>query len=267
VTVTVEAVTPAAAGNADAGVQMTLGTAIAGVTSSGAASGPLAGGADIELDDDLRSRMLQAYASPPQGGSLTDYVNWALAVPGVTRAWVTPNGMGVGSVVVFVMEDEAEAANGGFPQGTNGVSSSETRVTNSTATGDLLVVANYIFTLRPVTALVWACKPQQNTVNFTISGLTASPSAALQSAIAAAISGVFLAAGSPGGVTLPNGMTGGLVDMSLIESAIGALPAAQGFTITAVTCSAGTAGASGANGNISSNAGYLPVLGTVNYTT
>lgn len=87
VTVALIAQAPGAAGNAAAATVMTLGSAIAGIGSTGAASGPITGGADLEADASLRSRMLQAYAAPPQGGDAGDYVGWALQVPGVTRAW------------------------------------------------------------------------------------------------------------------------------------------------------------------------------------
>ena len=40
-------------------------------------------------------------------GDNDDYVAWATEVPGVTRAWCSPNGMGAGTVVVrFVRDDD-----------------------------------------------------------------------------------------------------------------------------------------------------------------
>src|SRR5581483_4894959 len=252
VTVPLQAVTPGANGNADSGVSMTLGSAIANVQSTGAASSNLTGGADVELDDSLRSRMLVAYQRPPQGGAANDYETWALAVAGVTRAWVDPEGMGAGTVQLFFMMDQAEAAHGGFPQGTNGVATSETR-SPYTATGDQLAVANYVYGLQPVTALVYASAPQANTVNFTIAGI-ACVSSSVKSAVQAAIAQVFINEASPGGV----------VDLSFIESAIGAIPGASGFVMTAVSCSHGSV-APGPTGNITSTAGFLATLGTVSF--
>ena len=48
-------------------------------------------------------------ADPPVApwGDNDDYVAWATEVPGVTRAWCSPNGMGAGTVVVrFVRDDD-----------------------------------------------------------------------------------------------------------------------------------------------------------------
>ena len=245
------AVTPGAAANLASGAALTLGSAIAGVAAAGTASSDFTGGADLEDDDGLRSRMLIAFASPPQGGDASDYVDWALAVPGVTRAWCAPREMGAGTVTVRFMMDTAEAGQGGFPQGTDGVAAAETRALP--ATGDQLAVANAIYVERPVTALVYAVAPQPNTVAFTIAGL-ATASAATQTAVKAAIAQVFLTQGAPGGV----------VDVSYIEAAIAAVAATKGFVITAIACDHGQV-TPGAAGNIASNIGKLPVLGVVTW--
>ncbi len=272
VTVTVLDVTPynnlttqpgGAAGNSDAGTQFTLGTAISGIQSGGAATGPITGGADAQADASLRTDMLQAYAAQPQGGDLADYVTWALQVPGVTRAWnagVGPNG--AGTVTLYVMLDQAEAAHGGFPQGTNGVAANETRA--AAATGDQLAVANHIFPLRPVTALVYVDAPLANTVTLTISQTTGW-SAATKTAVEAAIAGVLLQQAAPGGVTDASGNPVGIVDLSYIEQAIGQVAGTEGFVITAVGCTNGTV-TPGPTGNIASSAGYLAVLGTVTFS-
>ena len=75
----------------------------------------LSGGTDTETDDELRARVLARIQEPPMGGDQTDYVNWTLAIPGVTRAWCYPNEMGIGTVTVRFMMDDLRAANGGFP--------------------------------------------------------------------------------------------------------------------------------------------------------
>ena len=86
--------------NARSGISLGLVNTISGVN-SGVASCDLTGAADIESTDALRTRMLYTYANPPAGGSASDYVEWALQVPGVTRAWCLPNGAGSGTVVVL----------------------------------------------------------------------------------------------------------------------------------------------------------------------
>lgn len=236
-------------GNCGIGTVMTLGTAIAGIQSTGTVTTAFTGGADVELDDSLRTRMLQAYQNVPQGGSQQDYVTWAMQVNGVTRAWCNPNGFGAGTVVVYTMFDVTEAPNGGFPQGVGGVATLETRGT-PTATLDLLDVANWIFPVRPATALVYSVAPSQQVINFTIAGIPGA-SAVTRAAIASVISGIFVLYGSPLSTT-PG--ASGTVDLSFINSAIAAIPGTAGFVITSPTS------------NIVGTTGQLPVLGTINYT-
>jgi uncharacterized phage protein gp47/JayE len=246
VTVAVTATTPGANGNCDSGTALTLGTAVTGIQSGGTATGAFTGGADVETQAAFSSRVISAFQTSPQGGAQGDYKTWALAVPGVTRAWVAPNGFGAGTVVVYFMMDVSEAAHNGFPQGTNGVSANDQGPggvpRGTVATGDQLTVANAIIALQPVTALVYACAPINNAINFTISGTT-SWNTTTRNAVSAAISGVFLTNGAPGGT----------INLSDIESAIGAVSGTQGFVITTPT------------GNITNTAGQLPTLGAVTF--
>ncbi|MEX3690829.1 baseplate J/gp47 family protein [Paraburkholderia sp. BR14263] len=233
-------------GNCVAGTVMTLGTAIAGITSTGLVTTAFTGGADIETDDSLRSRMLFAYQNPPQGGAVKDYITWALQVAGVTRAWCNPNGFGPGTVVVYAMLDSAESGNGGFPVGTDGVAANESR--GIAATGDQLTIANWIYPLRPATALVYVCSPTRKVVDFTITG-SGTFSAATKALIAAAISGVFVMYGDP----LGSEDLGGGIDLSYIGSAIAAISGTAGFVITSPA------------GNIVGTTGQLPVLGDITW--
>ncbi len=249
--VPVRAVEPGAGGNVPIGTQMNLGVGIAGVTATGSVSAEIGGGTDVELDSDLRSRMLLAYSRPPQGGSVDDYGQWARGVPGVTRVWVIPSGMGPGSVVLLFMMDYAQAAHGGFPQGSNGCAALETR--GVVATGDQLALANALFYLQPVTALVFAMAPTANTVSLTIAGI-AGASDVTKAAIADAFAAALRSGGRPGGIT----------NISTIEAAIAAVALSAGFVLTSVTCTAGTV-APGSAGNITSDAGALPVPGAIAY--
>ncbi|MGC1549433.1 MAG: baseplate J/gp47 family protein [Rhodanobacter sp.] len=240
-----------ASGNTPAGTVLTLQSSIAGIQSGGMAATAFTGGADVELDPALRTRMLQAYQNVPAGGDIGDYVRWALAVPGVTRAWCAPNGFGSGTVVVYIMLDIAEAGNGGFPVGSNGVSQYDQGPTGTprgtVATGDQLTFVNGIITEQPVTALVYGCASTPNPINFTITGI-GTPSTAIQAAISAAITDAFLTQGTPTPATGP-----AVVDLSSIESAIGSIAGTAGFVIASPT------------GNIANVLGQLPVLGTVSY--
>lgn len=233
---------PGAAGNCDIGTALSLGIAIPGVQSTGVAVTAFTGGADVETADAYRARVIAAYQGSPQGGDQDDYVSWATAIPGVTRAWCAPNGFGAGTVVVYFMMDNADASHAGFPQGTNGVAANETRAATK-ATGDQLTVANSIFQVQPVTALVFACAPIANPINFTISGLSGA-SSATQYAVRAAIADVFLRKGAPGGT----------VDISDVNSGISSVPGTTGFVITSPT------------GNISSGTGNLPTVGSVTFS-
>ena len=197
------AVVAGAAGNATDGTVLTFQNPIAGVASSFTTANAITGGANIETMDAFKARYLQVYANPPAGGAQSDYVEWALAVPGVTRAWCNPNGAGAGTVVVYTMWDDANAAFAGFPQGSNGVATSETR--DAAAQGDQLTVANAIYPLRPVTALTYSCAPIAQPIPFVLASLGSTPSATLLAAIDAALDAMFMRIGSPLGVTLyPN---------------------------------------------------------------
>jgi uncharacterized phage protein gp47/JayE len=197
--------------------------------------------------------MLLAYQSTPQGGANSDYVEWALAVPGVTRAWITPKLAGAGTVGVYIMLDGDDVTNdGGFPVGTDGIATNEV-YTGGKATGNQLTVANYIYPLQPVTAVVFVCSPVVDIIDFTISGLD-SASSTTTAAIAAAIDNVFFQVGAPGGVQLSDGTTGGTIYLSDIMAAIADVSGTEGFILTSPMA------------NIVMPTGGLPVLGTVTYS-
>ncbi len=226
-------------GNTVVGSGMTLSQAIAGVQAAGVVTVAFTGGADLEVDDSLRSRMLTQYQEPPRGGAKSDYEKWAKEVPGVTRAWAVPNVLGVGSVVVYIMMDSSEAGFGGFPQGVNGVATDETRGT--AAVGDQLLVADYILPRQPVTAYVSVAAPAANPISFTIQDLPV----AAHSSVSAAIADVFLRDGSPGG-TIP---------LAHVWSAISSIAGVDSFVILAPLV------------GIVNPPGALPTVGAITYTS
>ena len=68
----------------------------------------LTGGVDEEDVESVRSRLRERMQAPPQGGDNSHYIQWAREVSGVTRAWVYPSHMGVGTVgVTFVRDGES----------------------------------------------------------------------------------------------------------------------------------------------------------------
>jgi uncharacterized phage protein gp47/JayE len=93
----------------------------------------LTGGTDDETDEELRARILQRIRETPMGGDAKDYEQWALAVPGVTRAWCYPLEMGIGTVTIRFVMDDVRADNHGIPN-----------------EDDVLAVEQYITAVRPV---------------------------------------------------------------------------------------------------------------------
>lgn len=107
-TAPVEAVLAGASANTAAATPLTLTSPVTGVSSSAVvAAGGITGGADRESDDALRARLLLRMRNPPQGGAPADYVQWALEVPGVTRAWAQRAYPEPGSVgLTFVVDGD-----------------------------------------------------------------------------------------------------------------------------------------------------------------
>ncbi|WP_211130718.1 baseplate J/gp47 family protein [Serratia surfactantfaciens] len=231
-------------GNADAGTTLTLDVSLPGIDASGVMIEPATGGADIETQESFRARMLLAYQSPPQGGSDTDYEQWALAVPGVTRCWVKRRLMGAGTVGVYIMCDGNDETNHGFPVGSDGISQLDDWGAQK-ASGDQGRVADYIYPRAPVTALVYVCSPVAKTVDFEISGISHVGSD-ITAAIAAAIDNVFFEGGTPVG--------NGRIFLSDLNRAIGDIEGTAGFILVSPSA------------NIDLGVGQLPVRGEVNYT-
>lgn len=103
----VEAEDSGAITNQSAGAAFVLDSAISGVNAAvSVAANGLIGGIEEESDNSLRARLLARIRTPPQGGALNDYVQWALQVPGVTRAWSYDQWLGAGTVgLTFVFDD------------------------------------------------------------------------------------------------------------------------------------------------------------------
>ena len=106
--VSVEALTFGANTNQISGVALNFVSPIGGIDTLTTVNAPgLLGGADRELDDPYRDRLLERRRHPIQCGTATDYQQWALEVTDVTRAFVFPQEAGAGSVTVrFMMDDK-----------------------------------------------------------------------------------------------------------------------------------------------------------------
>ena len=242
VTVPIIAAVNGAATDCDDGTPIAIDTPIGGLNSSGMTTGPTVGGADQETDAALRTRMLAKYAAPPQGGAVGDYQQWALEVPGCTRAFVQPNGMGAGSVIVRPMFDDVRVTDGGFPQGTDGCSENETR--GPTASGDQLLVADHIWPVQPVTALVYVMAPVPHPIDVTLLALDPN-TPEIEAEIVASINDMYLVKGALGGTIYPSDLyqailaTPGLNHFTMSQPALpvtvaaGELPIMGALVVTA----------------------------------
>jgi uncharacterized phage protein gp47/JayE len=113
------------------------------------------------------------------GGDATDYEQWALAVPGVTRAWAAPNEMGIGTTVRFLMDD-LRASDDGWP-----------------TPADVNAVAAYIDQMRPVTVKdCFVVAPIKQFLDITISALVPDTEAA--AAIETSLDNMLLQMAAPG---------------------------------------------------------------------
>lgn len=229
-TLTVTASTSGEAGNAPAGTLLQFGSPIIGVPTN-ATVVTMTGGADVETDDLFLTRMLKTWAMPPQGGDLNDYQQWTLEVPGVTRAWAGGfDVMTTGTVTAFFMMDDGVHPNG-LPIGSNGVSRYESR--DIVATGDQLAVADHLYPLRPVTALVYAAAPVGVPLDLILAEV---PNVtAIRDGVTAALNGVLLREASPSGVTLPDLSPGGTVRLSHITDSLAAVAGLDHFILVSPT--------------------------------
>lgn len=163
--------------NTDAAATLSVVSPIAGLTSTATISaGGITGGADAEADgkpgvsEHYRARILARISAPPHGGNRADYENWIKAVPGVTRVWVSPLEMGLGTVAVrFMMDDTYDD---GIPLGDGAPE----------YTGDLKTVADHLEAHvdpitgltagRPIGAEVFVVAPVADELDVTITGLS-----------------------------------------------------------------------------------------------
>jgi len=91
-------------GNISNGSTLSLLSPIAGVQSTAVVIGTVVEGEDQESIENYRTRVIERIQSPPAGGTVNDYIAFA-KIAGVTRVWVTPTGLGEGTVVVYFVED------------------------------------------------------------------------------------------------------------------------------------------------------------------
>jgi uncharacterized phage protein gp47/JayE len=137
-----------------------------------------------------------------------------------------------------------QAAYGGFPQGTDGCATLETR--DTTATGDQLAVADHIWPVQPVTALVYVFAPVAHPIDVTLLALEPNTQD-IQDQIVASINDMYLIKGQLGGTIYPSDLyeailaTPGLIHFTMSEPAMpvtvaaGELPIMGTLTVQVAT--------------------------------
>jgi uncharacterized phage protein gp47/JayE len=103
VDIPVQAVAAGAAGNLSAGAVAALVTPLADISTVTNAD-PTTGGADVEGDAEYRRRIIVAYRGARGSGTVADYIEWALAYPGVSYAIAVPLWAGAGTVLVLITD-------------------------------------------------------------------------------------------------------------------------------------------------------------------
>jgi uncharacterized phage protein gp47/JayE len=171
------AVLAGAAGNTPANTVLNLSSPIAGITNVVVAAGGISFGADVESDVSLRIRILARIQQPPHGGADYDYVAWALQVPGVTRAWIYPNELGLGTVTLRFLRDLDAIP---IPDA-----------------NEVAIVQSYVERLCPVTAKLTVVAPVAVPLDFTIHAVP--NSLAVKAAIEAELRDLIQREAIPGG--------------------------------------------------------------------
>lgn len=174
----IEAVEAGTGGAMQAGKTLDLVQLVAGISSTVTIAEPgIADGVEEESDESLLGRLLDRIRTPPQGGSKADYRAWALAQPGVTRAWVLPLWLGEGTVgVTFVIDGRADI----IP-----------------TPAEVAAVQSAIDALRPVTAEAIVFAPTPRPIDIQLASAPASD--AVHAAIAAELADLFVRDAEPGG--------------------------------------------------------------------
>jgi uncharacterized phage protein gp47/JayE len=205
-TLPVTAILAGEASNLPEGATLTFESPVAGVTSTATvATGDIDGGVEEEGTEEVRDRYLLRLRQPPQGGADQDYEAAALAVAGVTRAWVFPVELGLGTVVVrFVLDGEVDI----FPDA-----------------GEVAAVQAALDALRPVTAEITAAAPTELAVAFSIHLVP--DNADTRAAVTAELVDLLGRVAEPG-----DGAGSGTVLLSQIRTAIGVAAGVTDYTMT-----------------------------------
>ena len=165
-----------ALGNIEAG-SLTAVTPVMGVNAT-ANIGPdgIVGGTEEEALEALRGRVQAAFKNPSKVGNGADFVEWALEVPGVTRAWALPRWMGPGTFGLAFVRD-------GDPN----------LIPTSVQVAE---VQAYLEKKRPVTSEIYVLAPEARPIDFSLHLVP--DGSALRAAVTRALHGLLVDEGGPG---------------------------------------------------------------------
>jgi uncharacterized phage protein gp47/JayE len=228
--------------NIGAGVVLTFVTTPPGFPDQGTVSTAFAGGDDAETDDELRLRAQRAYAQPSFGGNLNDWLNAALAVPGVSRCFASSASPTPGAVTLWPLFDGVRA--NGLPAGTDAWLRPGTAPSSGTGgAGDQLMVLNAVLATRPVCAALWVKALTAQPIALTIANLVVrGDPATVKAAILASLQAMLLAKFTALCTT---------IQRAWIETAIQQATGVVAFDLTVPA------------GDVAVAAGNLPVIGVI----
>lgn len=188
--------------NVTDGSTLTALSPIGGVESDVVVNSTAIEGEDQEGLEAFRTRIIERVQNPPAGGKVTDYIAFA-KISGVTRVWVLPNEVGVGTVTVAFVEDEEDPI---FP---------------SQAKVDEVQIA--VNGQKPVTATAFVIAPSEFPLNPVIQLSPNTP--AVQEAVQAELDAMILREGEVGNALDPENVGlnlkfSGKISLSKINEAI-----------------------------------------------
>lgn len=174
---------------------------VAGIGTEVAIVSAPVGGQDAETTEELRARVIQRTANPPFSGNPSDFVRWALEVPGVARAWCLPGSEYHGAGTVGVVISTADL-------------SPVDSATHASA-------VEYLETVRPIGAVLTVEDVIQATVDYR---LTITPNTqAMQSAVISALGALHKAEASPGGTIYLSHITAAIMSAGVDDMTIGTI--------------------------------------------
>lgn len=209
---------------------------IAGLTSEATVASVQIEPEDAEGDESLRARLIDRIQNPPSGGAANDYIQWALAVPGITRAWIGPQALGPGTVVVYVVSDNEDPITPSAPK--------------------IQEVFDYIEPLRPVTANVTVVAPVLLPLDMTIE-LKPNTASVQQAVIDELEDMIFRNAAVEGTYKAPSELHDGVILLSRLNEAISIAVGEEDHNITVIN--------GGAPANVEPGTGELVVLGDITW--